>query len=225
MSAEHGFRSILADPDIKIKNKGHARMFKNPVLEVLSLSSPAIVTVSYGSVILTMIWLNSLFGKVDSWAQGVTIYLAGLFFWTFAEYMLHRYVFHYVSENKVWQRIHYMTHGYHHEYPRDAHRLFMPPLPGAILSAAFLGLFSIPGLFFGSIAGYSLVFTAGFVNGYLFYSLIHFATHRYKPPRFAKNLWRHHALHHYKHQDLGFGVSTTLWDHVFGTVPPEESEA
>ena len=33
-----------------------------------------------------------------------------------------------------------------------------------------------------------------------------------------KGLWRNHELHHYKHADKGFGVSSTLWDHVFSTM-------
>lgn len=224
MTTEHGYRGPIADPEIKIKNKGHIRMFNNPVMEVLSLSSPSIITVSYGAVILAMLWLNTRFGAVEGLASGIAVFLAGIFFWTFAEYLLHRYVFHYVSENKAWQRIHYVTHGYHHEYPRDSHRLFMPPLPGAIIAAAFLGLFSIPALFIPALAGYSLVFTAGFVNGYLIYSLVHFATHRFKPPRLFRVLWTHHALHHYKHQDRAFGVSSPFWDHIFRTMPPRKQE-
>ncbi|MDZ7659917.1 sterol desaturase family protein [Fodinibius sp.] len=34
--------------------------------------------------------------------------------------------------------------------------------------------------------------------------------------------YRHHTLHHYKYPDKAFGVSTTLWDRVFGTMPPEK---
>ena len=33
-----------------------------------------------------------------------------------------------------------------------------------------------------------------------------------------KPLWRNHHLHHYKDEGKGFGVSSTLWDHVFGTM-------
>jgi sterol desaturase/sphingolipid hydroxylase (fatty acid hydroxylase superfamily) len=33
-----------------------------------------------------------------------------------------------------------------------------------------------------------------------------------------KPLWRNHHLHHYKDQDRGFGVSTTIWDRIFGTM-------
>ena len=218
--ANHGYRSILEkDSDTKIKNKGHIRMFDNPILEILSLSSPTIITVAYGSYVAVMLWMNHLYGPVESLQQGALLYLGGIFTWTFAEYMLHRYVFHFVSDSKIWMRIHYATHGYHHEYPRDSRRLFMPPLPGAIISAVFLGIFAI---FMGKFA---FVFTAGFVNGYIVYSLMHYATHRIAPPKLLKGLWRHHALHHYKHPDLAFGVSTTLWDHVFRTLPPKDAQA
>jgi sterol desaturase/sphingolipid hydroxylase (fatty acid hydroxylase superfamily) len=33
----------------------------------------------------------------------------------------------------------------------------------------------------------------------------------------------HHMIHHYKHDNLGFGVSQPVWDHVFGTTFPEKS--
>ena len=32
-----------------------------------------------------------------------------------------------------------------------------------------------------------------------------------------KPIWRNHHLHHYKNDDKGFGVSSHLWDKVFGT--------
>jgi sterol desaturase/sphingolipid hydroxylase (fatty acid hydroxylase superfamily) len=39
-----------------------------------------------------------------------------------------------------------------------------------------------------------------------------------------KALWRNHHLHHYKAPEKGFGVSSVLWDVVFGTVPKKEDE-
>lgn len=38
------------------------------------------------------------------------------------------------------------------------------------------------------------------------------------PFKWMQPLWRNHHLHHYKEKHLGFGVSTTIWDHVFGTM-------
>src|SRR5919112_732332 len=50
----------------------------------------------------------------------------GLFLWTFAEYVLHRYVFHYVGP-RLWQRrMHFVLHGVHHDFAQDADRLVMP---------------------------------------------------------------------------------------------------
>lgn len=31
-------------------------------------------------------------------------------------------------------------------------------------------------------------------------------------------LWRNHHLHHYRNEELGFGVSSTVWDRIFGTM-------
>jgi sterol desaturase/sphingolipid hydroxylase (fatty acid hydroxylase superfamily) len=217
MAEDHGFVSPLQDDNVKIKNNGHPKLFKNPILEVLSLSSPLITLVAYGSYISVMIFLNSTeLGGVEGISNIVGLYFIGFLCWTLAEYLLHRHVFHFVSDNKYFMRFHYVMHGYHHEYPRDAHRLFMPPLPGAMISGLFLGIFY---LLIGDIA---FVFTGGFVSGYLFYTMMHFSMHRFKPPKFLKGLWRHHALHHYKYSNRAFGVSSPLWDHIFRTMPPNK---
>lgn len=47
---------------------------------------------------------------------------------------------------------------------------------------------------------------------------MHYAIHAWNPPyKWMKPLWRNHHLHHYKDEHKGFGVSTHLWDWVFGT--------
>ncbi|HOA37827.1 MAG TPA: sterol desaturase family protein [Flavihumibacter sp.] len=48
---------------------------------------------------------------------------------------------------------------------------------------------------------------------------MHYAIHTWKPPfKWMKGLWRNHHLHHYKDEGKGYGVSTTVWDRVFGTM-------
>jgi sterol desaturase/sphingolipid hydroxylase (fatty acid hydroxylase superfamily) len=55
--------------------------------------------------------------------------------------------------------------------------------------------------------------------GYLLYASMHYAIHAWNPPfKWMKPLWRNHHLHHYKDEQKGFGVSSTFWDHVFGTM-------
>jgi sterol desaturase/sphingolipid hydroxylase (fatty acid hydroxylase superfamily) len=55
------------------------------------------------------------------------------------------------------------------------------------------------------------------------YDLTHYATHHF-PMRggYAKFLKRYHMQHHYKTPNQRFGVSSPLWDWVFGTMPAEK---
>ncbi|NDC42453.1 MAG: fatty acid hydroxylase, partial [Chitinophagia bacterium] len=111
-------------------------------------------------------------------------------------------------------RIIYTMHGVHHEYPRD--RLFMPPLPSILLASVLFYGMQLP------LGRFAYAFFPGFLLGYLAYGSMHYAIHAFAPPRWLKALWRNHHLHHYKHPDKGFGVSSVLWDIVFGTVPEKD---
>jgi sterol desaturase/sphingolipid hydroxylase (fatty acid hydroxylase superfamily) len=107
----------------------------------------------------------------------------------------------------------YTLHGNHHHYPRDRQRLFMPPIPSIILA------FIIFGLIYLLFRQNAFIFFPGFALGYLMYGTMHYAIHAWNPPfKWMKPLWRNHHLHHYKNEHHGFGVSSTIWDHVFGTM-------
>jgi sterol desaturase/sphingolipid hydroxylase (fatty acid hydroxylase superfamily) len=146
------------------------------------------------------------------------VFLSGMFFWTFFEYMLHRFAFHFIAESEQAMKIVYIIHGNHHEYPRDRERLFMPPVPSLILSSFIFSMM----FFIAKGVGLSenvFSFFPGFMLGYLIYGSMHYAIHAWNPPyRWMKPLWRNHHLHHYKNEHRGFGVSTTLWDRLFGTM-------
>jgi len=140
-------------------------------------------------------------------------FIGGMFFWTFFEYLAHRYLFHWVAESGRAQKFIYTLHGNHHHYPRDKQRLFMPPVPSIIISSAVFGL-----LYF-LMRQNTFMFFPGFILGYLMYGTMHYAIHAWNPPfKWMKPLWRNHHLHHYKNEHNGFGVSSTIWDHVFGTM-------
>ena len=66
----------------------------------------------------------------------------------------------------------------------------------------------------------ALAFHAGFVGGYIFYDLSHYYIHHGHPRmEWLKKLRKHHMVHHSPNleNEKKFGVSSTLWDHVFGT--------
>lgn len=202
-------------------NKGNATIFKNPFLESLTKTNLRSNIIVYGAVVILLIY-NALYIKNIELIEFIGLFTLALFFWTFAEYMLHRFVFHWINENKFVQRFHFIMHGSHHLYPKDTERLLMPPVPGILMAsmlfAIFYVIFSIIGY-----PNYTWGFFPGFFLGYLLYSFLHRATHVVKPPKRFKYLWKHHSLHHYKYPEKAFGVSNTLWDHVFGTMPPKNN--
>ncbi len=139
--------------------------------------------------------------------------LAGALLWTITEYGLHRFVFHMEFSGKWGRRLHQIFHGIHHDYPNDPLRLVMPPSVSLPLGLLFFGLCW---WIFGAQRVWPLM--AGFGMGYLGYDMTHFAVHRFSfRNRFFRALKRNHMRHHFVDRERGFGVSSPLWDHVFGT--------
>ena len=139
--------------------------------------------------------------------------LAGILVWTFTEYTLHRFVFHYVPSNEWGKKLHFIVHGVHHDYPRDSKRLVMPPSVSIPLAAFFYWLFL---MLIGHI--YLQPFFAGFLIGYMFYDTTHYAVHHFNMHnRFWLAIKNHHMKHHYQDAAKGFGVSQPTWDYIFKT--------
>lgn len=195
-----------------VKNKGQARLFHNEILEMLSKTHPVVIYSMYFPLVAFMLWSGAVHYGYTALHE-TALFVAGLLFWTLFEYIIHRYVFHMVVETAWGKKLSYTIHGVHHEYPRDKERLFMPPLPSLVISGIVFCLIYL------LLGWHALAFFPGFIFGYMLYASMHYAIHAFAPPKFMKSLWRNHHLHHYKTPDKGFGVSSVLWDVVFGTVP------
>ena len=184
-------------------------MFENPLLERLSHISPRTVLAVFVPSCMLAFYQGLRVGTDPVTAAWLV--LAGIFFWTFFEYVFHRFVFHFYPDWKLQQRLQFIMHGVHHQYPNDKDRLVMPVTVSIPLSVLFLGIFL---LLLGQ-RGWS--FFSGFMLGYLAYDMIHYSVHfftRIKHPVFIK-LRQHHMDHHFLDSQRGFGVSSTLWDHIF----------
>ena len=196
----------------KIQNKGQAKIFNNQYLEYLTKTHPLVIWMMYLPVLLLFPYYALKYLSIGKSAV-TTFFFLGVLFWTFTEYVLHRFVFHFHPKTVLGKKINYILHGNHHEYPRDRERLFMPPIPSIIIASLFFFVF------YFMLDVYAIAFFPGFMLGYLIYGSMHYAIHAFNPPfKWMKGLWRNHHLHHYKHANMGFGVSSTLWDHVFGTM-------
>jgi sterol desaturase/sphingolipid hydroxylase (fatty acid hydroxylase superfamily) len=194
------------------------RVFDNRFLEAFTHVHPATPLVLWGPLALWLIWRSFAVHHLTVAAvAGVAI--LGLLTWSLAEYVLHRYLFHLRAEGAFRTRLQFMLHGLHHVDPADPTRLVLPPLPSAIGGVIFYAAFRI-------VLGPTWVepFFAFFVVGYLLYDYLHYASHRFAPAnrvgRFLKN---HHMRHHFATPDARWGVSSPLWDYVFGTSDRREA--
>lgn len=197
-----------------VSNKDESvRMFKNPLLDKISRIHFSMPLYIYVPLILFCFY-RSLFVFQNAFWQVPLLIILGIFVWTFTEYFLHRFVFHYEPQNPIGQRIHFITHGVHHDYPNDSKRLVMVPAISLPLCVIFYTLFYY-------IIGKEYVdaYFIGYVAGYLFYDMTHYALHHTNfKSKFWLDLKRHHMHHHYLEPDRGFGVSTVFWDKVFRTM-------
>ncbi len=149
-------------------------------------------------------------------ATTIGMFFLGILAFTWVEYNVHRYVFHMKTYTDVRAKLQYTMHGVHHEYPKDKDRLAMPPLLSVTIATVLLLLFR---LVMGDLA---FSFLPGFLVGYAAYLAIHYMVHAFPPPKnFFRALWINHGTHHYKNGEMIYGVSSPLWDYVYGTMKRE----
>ncbi|KAF2154805.1 Inositolphosphorylceramide-B hydroxylase [Myriangium duriaei CBS 260.36] len=149
--------------------------------------------------------------------------LFGLFFWTIAEYGLHRSIFHaddYLPDNRVGITLHFLLHGVHHYLPMDRYRLVLPPTLLVILATPF---YHLAHLVFSHQWECAVAVFCGGIYGYIWYDMTHYFLHHRNLPPLWRGLKKYHLQHHFADYNNGFGVSNRFWDIVFGTelAPPK----
>jgi len=134
----------------------------------------------------------------------VAFVLLGLLVFSFMEYVFHRWLFH--------GRVPLLAGGHaaHHANPQgyDAWPFFLPALVLFCVAGAFALVIPL---------AYAELLASGIAFGYVAYGLGHFVIHRMRFRRPLVRRWaaRHHIHHH--HPDCNFGVTSALWDALFGT--------
>jgi hypothetical protein len=188
---------------------GHPRLFDRRFLEVLTTAHPTVVAAVYSTVAFALIvWSVHLGFDAVSLLVRIAI---GAIVWTLAEYFIHRYAFHFVPGTGWGVAMAYLSHGVHHAFPRDPHRLVLPLVVSLPFAAVLLGVALLT-----SASAFPLL--AGFTLGYLAYDLIHYRIHTYEARGGVfKWLRLYHFQHHFAVPDRQFGVSTPIWDYIFRT--------
>lgn len=197
------------------------RLFRSDLLEAFTHVRPWLVAALYGPAALVfLVWAVIQLPSLTAWPVVAGGLVIGLFLWTLAEYLLHRFVFHFRPHTPRQERIAFLVHGVHHAQPMVKTRLVMPPAVSLPLALLFYGLFWLAvGLGLGA-RGWVAPLFAGFLFGYLAYDMLHYSIHHARRRgRLLAALRRHHLLHHTQVPVSRYGVSTPLWDAIFRTLP------
>lgn len=215
--ALHNWRGIADAPARENRQRRYGiKVMQSPLIE-------RCVTTAHWT--LPGLWAIPLVGYLlyrSGWVEGRTpasiaaLFLAGMLGWTFAEYWLHRWVFHLrPARNRRLRAIQFAMHGYHHEFPDDPRRLVAPPILAVPISAFLAAVVIL------SFPGHWPPLLAGIFFGYLCYDWIHYYTHHGRPrSAVGKFMRRFHMEHHYKNANSQFGLSSPLWDLVFRSYRP-----
>ena len=148
--------------------------------------------------------------RIDQVVSNAAIFLAGLFAWTFVEYLIHAWLSH------TFETFATPLHAVHHRDPRAVFTI------GAWIPSALIYLGGIA--IFGAAPG--MIFFTGMVAGFVAYEAIHYRIHFRAPRnRLEAYLRTRHLVHHQRNPNISFGVSSQLWDIVFSTEPTGAEKA
>lgn len=195
------------------------RLFESDFMEFFTHISPVTIVV-FWLPIAVLFFIYPLLAAPPAPLPSIALpgFVLGLFLWTFAEYTLHRFLFHHKPRTPREERIFFLFHGVHHAQPQVKTRLVMPLPVSLPMSVLLFGLIYLVVAVVLKAPQWVGPLMSGFLIGYLAYDLTHYATHHWAMRSgAAKFLKRYHMQHHYKDPYTRFGVSSPLWDYVFGT--------
>ena len=148
----------------------------------------------------------------------------GVLTWTLLEYCIHRWLGH---DRRFRRNLFGVEHTRHHAEGN----YFAPTYKKLIVAAIVIGILTLPAI---AVAGtaHGMAYVLGLVGFYGIYELLHRREHTH-PGIGAYGRWarRHHFHHHFMNNRSNHGVTTPVWDFVFGTferptiikVPPKLS--
>ena len=102
-----------------------ARLFGSPFLEALTVI-PAPAFIALWAIVLPTLLVCALAVSPTIWAPALMV--VGALGWSFTEYALHRYLFHFEARSERVRRWIFIIHGNHHADPNDPLRNLMPPV-------------------------------------------------------------------------------------------------
>jgi sterol desaturase/sphingolipid hydroxylase (fatty acid hydroxylase superfamily) len=139
----------------------------------------------------------------------VAFFIAGVILWTLTEYLLHRFLGH-VHRGRNFFKAEHQQHHAKANYFAPAYKKAAAAVVVSTVLFLFISLF-VPYLS-------ALAFVMGFSGMYALYELTHYRFHSTDPiARPFIILRKHHFYHHFHDPKTNHGVTSRVWDRVFGT--------
>ncbi len=163
--------------------------------------------VVYPTVIVGLAAVGVVHSTWADRAEWFCVGLVGFVIWTLAEYVLHRSVLHR-------QTYFAPMHGQHHAAPLAF--LGTPSWISVSVLSLVIGVPAWRWLGFNLADG----LTVGVMLGYWWYGVVHHVIHHHANSTshsYFNELRAWHMRHHYSPKSGNFGVTTPIWDYVFGT--------
>jgi sterol desaturase/sphingolipid hydroxylase (fatty acid hydroxylase superfamily) len=167
-------------------------------------------------VATVLLYVSSRIESQSHLADLLWLFPVGVLLWTLLEYFLHRFLFHIQIplRNPVVRNIVNSSHLAHHASPRDPAKVLVHPLYGLVVSSLlYAALYGVLRSWF-SAAGVLI----GVWTGFLYYEAVHYRVHfNLSGTGVIARQRRTHFYHHFTNNRVCFGVTSPLWDYVFGT--------
>lgn len=195
-----GDRKFRTDPPIRI--------FQQNWLEALTLTPFSVFFTVWCVALAAVFWFAGM--HAESLPSLLGWSALGFVAWFPLEYLAHRFPFHWASDAPAVKKFVYIIHGNHHLQPNHPLRTLMPFSVTAPI-ALLLGYLAIHWL--GMARGSGV--WAGFLLGYVYYDVVHYACHNWPMKRgFGRWVRRHHLLHHYGDEDTNYQISFPPIDYL-----------
>jgi sterol desaturase/sphingolipid hydroxylase (fatty acid hydroxylase superfamily) len=151
------------------------------------------VAVYFGELVFAMaLAIVLLAASTLKFFVAASLFCCGLVAWTLAEYITHRFVLHAIAP---------VQHRRHHARPQEA------------IDKVFWQIWLAFAVAYLAVGGAVL---AGVLVAYAWYLHVHYCVH-HSPQILPASLLKHHIDHH-RFANRNYGVTTKVWDRLFGTM-------
>ena len=186
------------------------RSERNQQVDRFELYKPFI----FYTAVLSFMQLAVVRSNESSLPSAGALFVAGLLTWGLYEYVVHRWVLHREPKADGFNLPGNLTHLRHHADPNSLQRLNVQLSESVPVCVVY---YLLAWALTGSWQAATHLFT-GLIAGYFFYEYLDFqAHHGTSRGRLTRYFRKYHLQHHHYDASVRFGVTSPLFDYLFGT--------